>query len=130
MARDAGPDRVPAPSAAQLETAAAIFHMLSVPTRLHLMWLLCHDDYDVGSLAAEVGATMAAVSQHLAKLRMAGLVSVRREGRYHLYTADDPHVLLLVEQVFEHLAPDGPVTGRRQRGARTRRSLLPSRGKR
>jgi DNA-binding transcriptional ArsR family regulator len=94
-------------TAAQLEAAAATFDMLSTPTRLHLMWLLCHGEHDVGWLAAAVNATIAAVSQHLAKLRLAGLVSARRHGRHQIYRVDDPHVAMLIELVFEHIEPDG-----------------------
>src|ERR1700730_9407005 len=90
------------PTPAQLEAGAATFDMLSTPIRLHLMWLLCHGDHDVGWLADQVGSTVAAVSQQLGKLRLAGLVSARREGRYQIYAADDPHILMLVEQVFDH----------------------------
>ena len=107
-------DDADAPTAERLRAAAAVFDMLSVPTRLHLMWLLCQGERDVGALAADVGATVAAVSQHLAKLRLAGLVSARREGRYQVYSADDPHLLVLVEQVFEYLEPaepPGPAAG-------------------
>src|SRR5262245_35876180 len=101
--------------------------MLSVPTRLHLMWLLCQGERDVGALAADVGATVAAVSQHLAKLRLAGLVSARREGRYQVYSADDPHLLMLVEQVFEYLEPaEPPIPG----GATRRRPRTPLSGQR
>ena len=97
-----------APTPAQLEAAAAAFDMLSTPIRLHLMWLLCHGEHDVGWLAERVGTSIAAVSQQLGKLRLAGLVSARREGRYQIYTADDPHILMLVDQVFEHVAPEPP----------------------
>lgn len=97
-----------APTPAQLEAAAAAFDMLSTPVRLHLMWLLCHGEHDVGWLAERVGTSIAAVSQQLGKLRLAGLVSARREGRYQIYTADDPHILMLVNQVFEHVAPEPP----------------------
>ena len=96
-----------APSPAQLEAGAAVFDMLSTPIRLHLMWLLCHGEHDVGWLAGRAGTSVAAVSQQLGKLRLAGLVSARREGRYQIYTADDPHILMLVDQVFAYLAP-GP----------------------
>lgn len=44
----------------------------------------------------------------LGKLRLAGLVSARREGRYQIYTADDPHILMLVDQVFAYVAPGPP----------------------
>jgi len=34
-------------------------------------------------------------------------VSGRRDGRRQIYTVDDPHVITMVEQIFEHIAPDG-----------------------
>ena len=95
------------PARPQLQAAAATFDLLSAPTRLHLMWLLARDDCDVGTLAARTGATVALVSQHLAKLRLAGLVTARRDGRRHIYAVDDPHVLTLIDQIFAHIAPDG-----------------------
>ena len=61
-----------APSPAQLEAGAATCDMLSTPIRLHLMWLLCHGEHDVGWLAERVGTSVAAVSQQLGKLRLAG----------------------------------------------------------
>jgi hypothetical protein len=33
--------------------------------------------------------------------------SARRDGRRHIYTVDDPHVLTLVQQIFAHIASDG-----------------------
>lgn len=95
------------PTGAQLKVAAATFDLLSVPTRLHVMWLLARREYDVGTLAERTGTTVAAVSQHLAKLRLAGLVAARRDGRRRIYTIEDPHVLTVVEQIFDHIAPDG-----------------------
>jgi DNA-binding transcriptional ArsR family regulator len=110
------------PTSAQLAAAAATFDMLSTPIRLHLMWLLVHGEHDVGWLAEQVGTTVAAVSQQLGKLRLAGLVSARREGRRQIYTADDPHILILVDQVFAHIAPNGSlVTDEGSQRARPRR---------
>lgn len=91
----------------QLKAAADTFGLLSAPTRLHLVWLLAHQEYDVGTLAERTGASVAAVSQHLAKLRLAGLVAAHRSGRHQIYAVDDPHVITLVEQIFAHIAPDG-----------------------
>jgi DNA-binding transcriptional ArsR family regulator len=95
------------PAGPQLRAAAATFDLLSAPTRLHLMWLLARCEHDVGSLAARTGATVPLVSQHLAKLRLAGLVTARRDGRRHIYAVEDPHVITLIEQIFAHIAPDG-----------------------
>jgi DNA-binding transcriptional ArsR family regulator len=95
------------PAGPQLRAAAATFDLLSAPTRLHLMWLLARCEHDVGSLATRTGATVPLVSQHLAKLRLAGLVTARRDGRRHIYVVEDPHVITLIEQIFAHIAPDG-----------------------
>jgi len=95
------------PTGPQLKAAADTFDLLSAPTRLHLVWLLARHECDVGTLAEHTGASVAAVSQHLAKLRLAGLVAARREGRRQIYAVEDPHVLTLVDQIFEHIAPDG-----------------------
>ena len=95
------------PTSPQLATAARTFGLLLAPVRLHLVALASCGEYDVGTLAARVGVSVPTASQHLAKLRLAGLVSARREGRRQFYTVDDPHVIALVEQIFQHVAPDG-----------------------
>ncbi|HEY3502608.1 MAG TPA: metalloregulator ArsR/SmtB family transcription factor [Actinocatenispora sp.] len=100
------------PTGAQIEAATTALRMLADPTRLRLLWLLRETERDVGSLAAATGAARPAVSQHLAKLRLAGLVRVRRDGRRALYTARGGHVRRLVDEVLaaadHHLtsAPD------------------------
>jgi DNA-binding transcriptional ArsR family regulator len=131
MVERTGADPRNALTPAQLQAAAATFDMLSTPTRLHLMWLLCHGERDVGWLAAEVDASVAAVSQHLAKLRLAGLVTARRQGRHQIYRVDDPHVALLVESVFDHIGPDGsaPADPGRRSGRLTRPSRLGARSR-
>src|SRR5690625_1852561 len=81
--------------------------MLASPARLHLVWLMSAGTYDVGALAEHVGLSLPTTSQHLSKLRLAGIVSARRDGRHSYYTVEDPHVLRLVEQILEHIPPDG-----------------------
>lgn len=95
------------PTTPQLETAARTFALLSSPVRLHLVALAAEGEYDVGALSERAGVSIATASQHLSKLRLAGVVSGRRHGRHQIYTVDDPHVITLVEQIFEHIAPDG-----------------------
>lgn len=100
------PDRIIA-TPERLSAAAGTFDLLSVPGRLHIVWLLAAGESDVTSLSERTGASIPATSQQLAKLRAAGVVSARREGRRQLYRVDDPHIVTLVETVFEHIAPDG-----------------------
>ena len=68
---------------------------------------MAHETSDVGTLARRVGLSIPTTSQHLAKLRLAGIVSARREGRHLYYTVEDPHVLTMLDQIFGHIAPDG-----------------------
>lgn len=97
------------PTDAQIEVAVTALRMLADPTRLRLMCLLRDGEHDVGSLAAAVGAARPAVSQHLAKLLLAGLVSSRREGRRVHYSARGGHVRRLVTEVLH--AADHQITG-------------------
>jgi DNA-binding transcriptional ArsR family regulator len=86
-----------------LQDAAGKFGMLASAMRLHIVWVLAAGECDVGSLAGQVGGSLQAVSQHLAKLKLAGLVRSRREGRHQVYLADDPHVVTIVRYMVEHL---------------------------
>lgn len=103
----AGTDGPSEPTTAQLTSAAMTFALLGNSSRLHLTWLMTHEVADVGTLAQRVGLSLATTSQHLAKLRLAGVASARREGKRTFYTVDDPHVLALVEQIFSHIDTDG-----------------------
>jgi DNA-binding transcriptional ArsR family regulator len=106
------------PTAAQLAASAATFGLLASPVRLHLVWLITHGPYDVGTLANRAGIGIATASQHLTKLRLAGVITVRRDGKRHIYAVDDPHVVTLVEQIFDHIAPDGTLAPDPQPAAR------------
>ncbi|MFI6318033.1 ArsR/SmtB family transcription factor [Nonomuraea sp. NPDC050556] len=90
------------PTREQLDAAVDAFRMLSDGTRLRLMWLLSSGEYDVGSLAESLDVARPSVSQHLAKLRLAGLVRTRREGRRVLYRARDAHVRSLISEALFH----------------------------
>ncbi|MBC9005954.1 ArsR/SmtB family transcription factor [Micromonospora aurantiaca (nom. illeg.)] len=108
------------PAGPQVEAATDMLRMLADPTRLRLMSLLSEGEYDVSALVVAVGMARPAVSQHLGKLRLAGLVGVRREGRRAVYRARGGHVRRLVTEVLQ--AASHRVT----RGAGTRLSLPPS----
>jgi DNA-binding transcriptional ArsR family regulator len=86
----------------QVEVAVATFSMLAEPTRVRLLWFLLSGEYAVSELAELSGSAPSAVSQHLAKLRLARLVRHRREGRRILYTTDNAHVRRLLEESLHH----------------------------
>ncbi|PYC73882.1 transcriptional regulator [Streptomyces tateyamensis] len=96
------------PSPQLLQQAAANFGLLASTMRLHIVWVLSQGEADVGTLAERVGGTLQAVSQHLAKLKLAGIVSNRREGRRQVYEVEDPHVANLVRLMVAKLDPQAP----------------------
>ena len=86
---------------------AEVFRMLADGTRIRILWALIDSELSVNEIAAEVGKSGPAVSQHLAKLRMARLVRTRREGTQVFYRLENDHVRQLVtDAVFnaEHAA--------------------------
>ncbi|MEO3779484.1 metalloregulator ArsR/SmtB family transcription factor [Micromonospora sp. B11E3] len=84
----------------EVEAATDMLRMLADGTRLRLMCLLSAGEQDVTALVRAVGVARPAVSQHLGKLRLAGLVTVRRDGRRALYRARGGHVRRLVSEVM------------------------------
>ena len=98
--RPSGPAGLPTDD--QVRTAVTSFSMLAEPTRLRLLWLVSAEELDVSTLAGRVGATVSVVSAHLSKLRLAGLVDTRRDGRHVLYRARDVHVRSLIAEALYH----------------------------
>jgi DNA-binding transcriptional ArsR family regulator len=90
------------PSAAELEAATATLKLLADRTRLHIVWALLHGEHAVNELADHVGVAATAASQHLAKLRLAGVVTTRRDGNRIFYSAVNEHVLRLVTEALFH----------------------------
>jgi DNA-binding transcriptional ArsR family regulator len=86
----------------RLQDAAAVFGMLAATARLRILWLLAQGERDVGSLAAAVGHSVPAVSQHLPELELAGLVRAHEDGRRHIYAIADPDIADLVRLAFRH----------------------------
>lgn len=84
------------PPEADVRRAAESLRLLADPTRIKILWALLQGETSVACLAELVGANPTAVSQHLAKLRLAGLVERRRSGTYIYYTADDDDLRALL----------------------------------
>jgi len=66
----------------------ALFRALGDPTRRAVYERLAAGEMNVAGLTAMLHVTQPAVSQHLAALKGAGLVSERREGRRTYYRAE------------------------------------------
>jgi DNA-binding transcriptional ArsR family regulator len=58
------------------------------PRRQAILRLVWSEELPVGEIAERIDLSYPGVSQHLALLRDAGLVQVRRDGKRRLYRAD------------------------------------------
>ena len=84
------------PSVTMFEHFAAVAKALGNPYRLLLVQLLGQSETAVEVLAERAGLTVGNVSQHLQRLRHAGLVVARKEGQRVLYRLADDAVLELL----------------------------------
>ncbi|MFQ4149522.1 metalloregulator ArsR/SmtB family transcription factor [Arthrobacter sp. LAPM80] len=79
-----------------VELAVEIFAMLADATRVRIVLALREGEMAVGALAEVVGKSPAAVSQHLAKMRLARIVSTRQDGTKVMYRLENEHARQLV----------------------------------
>ena len=88
------------PDPADVETVAGRLRLLGDPTRLKILCALVQGESHVACLADLAGAGVATVSQHLAKLRLAGIVHPRRDGQHMIYELIDVGVRELVGELL------------------------------
>ena len=82
--------------------ATKMFSLLSDPTRLRLLHALSlSGELCVCDLAFLTEASQSAISHQLSTLRVAGVVSRRKEGRTSFYALDDERI---TELLREHMA--------------------------
>lgn len=82
---------------------AETFRALADSTRAKIVSLLMQHEMCVTDLAAVVGVTDSAVSQHLRILRGQSLVRHRRAGQHVFYVLVDEHIEQLVGVALDHL---------------------------
>jgi DNA-binding transcriptional ArsR family regulator len=84
---------IPIASERDRQRTANVARALSDPKRLCVLETLATGERSVGELSRDVGCQVPNMSQHLAVLRSAGLVSTRREGTTVIYRLADPRVI-------------------------------------
>jgi ArsR family transcriptional regulator len=89
-----------------LENAAALFKLLSHPSRLAILHLLRDGEECVCHMEAALGLRQAYISQQLMVLRQAGLVTDRRDGWNVFYRVTKPEVFALLDAALATIAPD------------------------
>jgi ArsR family transcriptional regulator len=100
--------------AAEIGRTAEMIRVLGHPVRLRLVEALERGERCVSELQDAVGAPQAIVSQQLAKMRAAGIVSCRREGTNVRYSVADARVLRVLD-CLRHCEPRGSRATKRRK---------------
>ncbi len=85
----------------QAQAASAFLKALAHEGRLMILCHLSSGEKSVTELEQLLHSRQAAVSQQLARLRLEGIVSCRREGKTILYTLKDAKAARLIGVVYE-----------------------------
>lgn len=91
---------------------AEIARVLGNPVRLRLLNLIGDGEVANGALRDALGISPANLSQHLAILRRAGVVAVRRDGQHVYYRLTFPEIRTLCSTMREILAKHLTASGR------------------
>lgn len=91
---------------AKADHVAGRLALVANAKRLLILCELAQGERSVGALQAAVGLGQSALSQHLARLREAGMVDTRREGQTIHYRISDPDVQVLIAALYEAFCKD------------------------
>jgi DNA-binding transcriptional ArsR family regulator len=103
-------DRMPislGPDAANARQAATLFRELANPTRLAILLTLQAGEQRITGLTDRLGGSQANISAHLIRLRKAGLITSRTQGRAVYYHLTQPELGDLLKAAGQILAPTG-----------------------
>lgn len=80
--------------------------LLANAKRLMILCELAKGERSVGALQQAVGLGQSALSQHLARLRQAGMVDTRRESQTIHYRISDPDLAVLMAALYQAFCRD------------------------
>jgi ArsR family transcriptional regulator, arsenate/arsenite/antimonite-responsive transcriptional repressor len=91
-----------------LEGTAGILKLMGDKTRLSMLGLLVKNDCCVCEFVEIFQMSQPAISQHLRKLKDAGLVKEQRRGQWIFYSLNRENIYFpLVEDVIKHIPDQG-----------------------
>ena len=83
------------------ERAADLLATMSNKHRLLILCRLVEGEVHAGALADESGLSQSALSQHLAKLRDAGIVTTRRDAQMIYYRLSSPEAEAVLKTLYQ-----------------------------
>lgn len=84
-----------------IKTQAQYLKAIANFYRLQILNQLLLGEKNVSSLNLHVKVSQPALSQHLSKLRRAGIIGARREQRNIYYYITSPHIVIILDVVAE-----------------------------
>ena len=96
---------------------AESFRALGDTNRVRIVHALLQQELCVCDVAAVVGISESATSQHLRVLRNLRVVRSRRNGKMVYYSVDDDHIRVLMGVCLRHLGHEGGTPGRQPKEA-------------
>jgi ArsR family transcriptional regulator len=88
------------------ERAVRLLRAIGDEGRLRLMEILSRQEACVGDIAETMGERISTISERLRRLRDAGLVASRRDGKHRFYSVVDKHIAELVVNSLSHASED------------------------
>lgn len=85
-------------------SAAELFRLLATPIRLKIISALCRHEKNVSQLLAEIETTQPNMSQHLATLYRAGVLTRRRDATQIYYRIGSERAATLCRAVYTQIA--------------------------
>lgn len=89
---------------------SGLFSALADTTRVRLVHVLLRQELCTCDLAATLGVSESATSQHLRLLKALRLVKSRRAGKVVYHSLDDEHIAALIRVGLVHLGHTGEAT--------------------
>jgi DNA-binding transcriptional ArsR family regulator len=90
-------------SPAQMEQVfskvSQFFSLLSEPSRLKILFILCNGEQSVNAITEQAGSSQANVSRHLTALHREGILKRRKEGVTVYYSIGDEATLGICQSV-------------------------------
>ena len=91
---------------ARADYVAGRLALVANAKRLLILCELSKGERSVGALQQAVRLSQSALSQHLAKLREAGMVDTRRESQTIFYRISDPDLSVLMGALYDAFCKD------------------------
>ena len=92
-------EQIPGPEAFQI--VADLFKQMGDLSRVRIFWLLCHCEECVINISSLMEMSSPAVSHHLKRLKMTGLIISRRDGKEVYYKAADTVQAQMLHHMIE-----------------------------